>query len=85
MGEFIDFGDLPNESAMKHYGFANTDHLSDDECKDLFYDLEHILSYEQSKKKEGQPLSEYGQMIEGMAIYIGNQLFTKGGCRYKEV
>jgi len=93
---WFDFGNPPNEKAVKfmmeHFGFPNTDHLSDKECHDLICDLEPVEAWEQIQRtedengnpKEKEPLSEYGAMIGGMSQYLYRQ-FHEGGSRYKPV
>ena len=101
---WINFGDPLNEEKavqfmMEHFGFANTDHLSDDECEELMYKCELIwLSEEYNRSSDldfDDPNSydEYGRLKARPATEYGMMIggmsayicgqFHEGGSRYR--
>jgi len=71
--DWIDFGDPPNEKAvqfmMEHFGFPNTDHLSDEECEELASELHEIEAYEHYladrdvDRNDPKNYDEYGSLM----------------------
>jgi hypothetical protein len=101
--DWIDFGDPLRDKEiqfmMEHFGFPNTDHLSDEECKDLVMKLEGIEAWEHAKsthgvdKDDSQNYDEMGDLkrrpLSEYALMIGGMIlyighqFHEGGRRYK--
>ena len=69
-----DFGNPLNEEAiqfmMEHFGFPNTDHMSDEECREFGFDLHRIEAYEHIETTEGIDENDPNNYDEGGLLMI---------------
>ena len=85
---WIDFSDPPTEKEtqfmMEHFGFPNTDHLSDDECEELIYQSELKWLSEEMKREIGVDANdpnnydEYGHLKVKPATEYGLMIAGMG-------
>jgi len=83
-----DFGEPLTEKAIQfmveHFGFPNTDHLSDEECEELIYKCEHRWLDEEMKREIGvdadnpNNYDEFGRMKVKPATEYGLMIAGMG-------